>query len=428
MRERQTFPTSLVQRASWKVWRRNRKQPSPSVSSAFRIQGNLRLAPLEECLQALVRRHPALRVHFELEGQQLVQVAEPRSEPVLRTVKLARGTSPDRLLSRLRDEVAKPFDLAKGPLFRVKLFRLGEQEHMLLFMAHHSVSDAQSFAILYRELELLYSQKTGMSPEAGLAPPSGTYGQYEAWYQQQLSNASFLETLNHWRQHLGGHGLPPHLERAPLRPKPSGAFQREAWMDRTLVERLKQVCEEEACTPFMVLMAGYYAYLWKAYDENDFIVEFMVSTRRHTSQATFGRLINTMAIRMKVSAGTSFKSLLTRTRELCWKAYRDRDVPLSFRLPPVFNHLFQINAFPEVSFRLPGLEVSEYNVPLQRVSTLLLEFRLGDPEIQVLMKYPRRLARVAQPERYVHMLAHLLKDTSQRLSTVDSQKGAPGDP
>ena len=55
-----------------------------------------------------------------------------------------------------QEEVHKPFDLAQGPLLRVRLLRLGEQEHLLFVAMHHIISDGWSLGVLAHELAVLY--------------------------------------------------------------------------------------------------------------------------------------------------------------------------------------------------------------------------------------------------------------------------------
>ena len=55
-----------------------------------------------------------------------------------------------------KEEGQRPFDLSRGPLFRICLIRLTRQDHFLLLTLHHIVADGWSMAVLYRELSVLY--------------------------------------------------------------------------------------------------------------------------------------------------------------------------------------------------------------------------------------------------------------------------------
>ena len=69
---------------------------------------------------------------------------------------LPEGQRQAAAAARIREEAQRPFDLARGPLVRARLLRLGEQEHIALVIMHHAVSDGWSIGILIREVSALY--------------------------------------------------------------------------------------------------------------------------------------------------------------------------------------------------------------------------------------------------------------------------------
>ena len=73
------------------------------------------------------------------------RVVDLRALPEPRSARTRRGGS-------RCEEARRPFDLARGPLLRATLLRLGEQEHVLLLTMHHIVSDGWSMGVLVREV------------------------------------------------------------------------------------------------------------------------------------------------------------------------------------------------------------------------------------------------------------------------------------
>src|SRR5205823_2039629 len=59
-------------------------------------------------------------------------------------------------LRRSGEESWRPFDLARGPLLRLRLYRLGAEEHLLAVTTHHIVSDGWSVGVMVREVGALY--------------------------------------------------------------------------------------------------------------------------------------------------------------------------------------------------------------------------------------------------------------------------------
>ncbi len=385
------------------------------MAAAFRIAGALDVAALQRSIDALAARHTALRVHFEIEHGALVQVAGA-VDAQIRIVELGSATE-DEIGARLLAEVDQPFDLGRGPPFRVVLVRRGPVEHVLLIVVDHLVSDAASLAILFRELEALYAHH--VDPSAGLDLPAvpDTYGRSEAREQAQLSNPSFLEALNAQRRLLAGRRLPPHLEDAPDHPpRWTRGVERHARMGREGAERVRRACVELDCTPFMAFVAAYWVFLWKTLEQADFAFEFPISTRRRDDAALVARLLNMTAVRIKLSPRARVADLLSRVKGVLWQAYRDRDVP-AFKRPPPFWHLFQINAFPELTFRLPELEVTEYSFQPRCAAPLLLELRLSEGDIGVWMRCPPE-RDLAHPQRYIDVLSRLFVDPTRRLNAL----------
>src|SRR5215208_8083532 len=99
------------------------------------------------------------------------------------------------------EEKRRPFDLDRGPLFRARLLRLGEEEHVLLISMHHIVSDGWSMGVFWRELGALYGAFSGgeVSPLAELPIQ---YADYALWQRQWLTGEVLDKQLGYWRRRL----------------------------------------------------------------------------------------------------------------------------------------------------------------------------------------------------------------------------------
>ena len=74
--------------------------------------------------------------------------------------------SPPEQESFLNGLVQQPFDLAVGPLARADLVRHGPDDHRLLLVVHHLVTDGWSMEILQRDLWAAYTARvTGRAPD-----------------------------------------------------------------------------------------------------------------------------------------------------------------------------------------------------------------------------------------------------------------------
>jgi NRPS condensation-like uncharacterized protein len=152
------YPLSYGQRALWFVHQLDRSSSAYNVHIAFRIHSPLDVDALRAAFQAIVDRHAPLRSTFaEREGVPFQRAAE-RMETAF-SIHDARDFDAAALHRRLLEEVHRPFDLERGPVFRVALFRT-QHAHELIVTAHHLVIDLWSTIVILEELAALYSGTT----------------------------------------------------------------------------------------------------------------------------------------------------------------------------------------------------------------------------------------------------------------------------
>src|SRR6185369_6699318 len=111
----------------------------------------LEVAALARALSEIMRRHEVLRTTFAVVEELPVQVIGPAAElrlAVTELSELAAAEQEQAVAQLARASAQIRFDLAVGPLLRVQLLRLGEQEHVLLATMHHIVSDGWSMGLL----------------------------------------------------------------------------------------------------------------------------------------------------------------------------------------------------------------------------------------------------------------------------------------
>src|SRR4029434_8431829 len=201
------LPLSLAQERLWFL-----EQLAPLGSAyngvmALELEGALDRAALERSFAELVRRHESLRTRIETTSDgQGRQVIDPVGGFRLRVVDLSSWPEAGRRTEALRQaevEAARPFDLSRE-LFRVCLFRLSAEEHILLVMLHHIISDVLSLlGILRRELSVLYAayQEGRTSP---LPELEAQYADYALWQREWLQGEILERQVAYWREQLRG--------------------------------------------------------------------------------------------------------------------------------------------------------------------------------------------------------------------------------
>src|SRR4051794_18364958 len=141
------LPLSFAQQRLWFLDQLEPGNPFYNIPTAVRLTGDPSLPALTQALTEIVRRHEALRTTFLTVDGSAVQVISPERVMPLPVTDLAHLPTAkcEAEARRLAEaEAMRPFDLAKGPLMRAGLIRLGAQDHLILLTLHHIVSDGWS--------------------------------------------------------------------------------------------------------------------------------------------------------------------------------------------------------------------------------------------------------------------------------------------
>src|SRR5918998_1120577 len=180
------FPASYAQQRLWFLDQLVPGNAFYNVPATLRLTTPLDVEALRQSLGEIVRRHETLRTTFAVVDGQPMQVIAPQLEVELPVTDLRHlpGAERSREATRLAaQEAQRPFDLARGPLLRAGLLRLGEADHLLLLTVHHIVADGWSMGILFRELAALYTAVAAGRPSPLPELPI-QYADYAYWRQQ----------------------------------------------------------------------------------------------------------------------------------------------------------------------------------------------------------------------------------------------------
>ncbi|MEU1288912.1 amino acid adenylation domain-containing protein [Kitasatospora sp. NPDC005856] len=301
-----------------------------TLAPARRLRGPLDRSALDAALAALVARHEGLRMTFPVteDGRAEVLVAEP-GPFAAGFVDASDDPDPDR---RAADEiaqlVARPFDLAAGPLLRALLVRLAEEDHVLALVMHHIVGDGWSIDILNRELDVLYARYTDCA-DRELPPLPVQFGDYARWQRDRLDSGALAASRDYWRTELAD---VPALELPADRPRPplltfDGAAVELHWSPE-LARAVAECARAHGASTYMVLMAGLQVLLGRHTGQRDFAIGSAVAGRLHRElEAVVGAFVNMLPIRARLEEGLTFGELVARVRETTLNAYTHQEVP-----------------------------------------------------------------------------------------------------
>lgn len=427
------IPLSCPQERMWFLQQLDPEQTSYNFTWALRLRGALDVAALGRTLVALVRRHDALRTVFRVEGDRPVQAVQ--AEPMLAfSVDAPVASPPDAreewALHAAADEARRPFDLARGPLVRARLLPFAPDDHVLLLMMHHIVTDGWSMGILAAELGVLYEASRSGRP-APLAELPCSYADFAAWQRRRLAAGELDAQLAAWEQRLAGARLVLDLPLDHPRParRTNAGAQAPVRLTRELSEQVKDFARGAGATPFMVLMAAFVALLHRYTGQDDLVVGTPAANRTTTeSEAIVGCFINTLPLRIRVDGRPGFRELVGRVGEAARGAYAHQELPFERLVEalvptrdlgraPIVQALFVLQNAPMGRLELDGLSIERIEVPAVAAKLdLTLELStIGDVFVGRLV-HATELLDVATGER---MARHLVRLLSAALAEPD---------
>ncbi|RYZ34123.1 MAG: amino acid adenylation domain-containing protein, partial [Myxococcaceae bacterium] len=279
-------PLSFAQQRLWLLDQLQPGSTSYNLPATVRLTGALDIGALQRTFQELVRRHESLRTTFRVRDGQPVQHIDSTRELSWEVVTIDAEDASQReadMRRRVELEARRPFDLVRDSLLRVTLLRLSDQEHVLVLVMHHIVSDGWSTGVLVREVQALYTAFSQGRPSP-LPELAVQYADYAAWQRGWLQGDVLESQLSWWRTQLVG--APHALELPTDRPRAGvqtfrGAHRSAQW-PKEVGEQLKSLARQEGATPFMVLLAAWQVLLARYSGQDDISVGTPIAGRNRT--------------------------------------------------------------------------------------------------------------------------------------------------
>ncbi|MFD4668658.1 non-ribosomal peptide synthase/polyketide synthase [Lentzea sp. NPDC058450] len=407
------LPLSFAQQRLWFLDELEPGGVEYLTPSILRLRGPLDVNALRSALTALVARHESLRTTFDTVDGRGVQVVHPPYEvdlPVL-------DVTDEQLRKVLTRETSTPFDLGRGPLLRVLLARLGEDDHVLSLVLHHIVTDGWSNGLLLAELGACYeAARSGTSASLPALPVQ--YADFALWQRETSTEEALEPHLAHWRHALDG--LRP-LELPTDRPRPAVRAKQGALVHfqvpAEVTRRLKALTRSHDGTLFMALVAACQVLFARWSGQRDVAVGTAVSGRdRPELEGLVGFFVNTVVLRSDVDPHHGFGDLLDQVRETVLDAFAHQDVPFERvvdaahpeRDPsrtPLFQAMVVLQNTPDDGLNLPGLHVEELPPPSVAAGfDVSFQFQEVDDHLEAVLTYDTALFDTATAER---MVAHV---------------------
>jgi surfactin synthase thioesterase subunit len=327
------MPCSTSQKRFWMLEQMSPGNTALNIPIALKLSGPLDVEILEQALNAIVGRHEILRTHFALIDEEPRQVISPHV--TFRLNRIDAGDLPvEQHAARIRQamdaEAQQPLDLRHAPLLRATLLQLAPQESVLMFTAHHIISDGWSSGVLVRELGLFYDALRRDRP-AELPPLAVQFADYALWQEEWLKTPEFQKQLDYWREAFGEGDL-------PVLDFPTD-FQRQAGqgteailegllLPQPLSEALKRFCLEEGVTLFMLFFNAYFILLHRYTGQARLMIGTTAANRNKPElEALIGLFANILILNSEVPGDMPFREFLVRRRDQSLAGFANHEAP-----------------------------------------------------------------------------------------------------
>ena len=381
---------------------------------------------LNECFEALIQRHSALRTYFELKDNKVHQRIVSKVQ-----FKITEVTQEEKSMEEIINNFIEPFDLSKAPLLRVSLVSM-KSEFLLLFDMHHIISDGLSLSILTNELCKLYNGEA--LPELQV-----NYTDYAKWEQDRLENGTLADSKNYWiNQFKGGItilDLPTNYQRPSVQSFEGAKVYKT--IPSNISNKLQDLAKRLGVSNYMLLLSTYYILLFKYSGQEDIVVGTPVVGRNKEELLNIlGMFVNYLPLNNHLDSSMSFMDFLNNIKTNCISSFNHQSYPFDDLIAnlniqrdisrnPLFDTMFiyQNNGFAPVHF---GEIKGTYYVPDTKISKLDLSLEvipLESEELKLNFEYCTKLFNENFIEgfsnHYINILNTILDNPEIAISDIE---------
>ena len=323
------MPLSYAQQRLWFLQQLEPWSAAYNIAFGVRMYGDLHRQALHSSLTQIIDRHEVLHTVFPAhDGKPVQKVTAVALE--IRETDLSGLPAEDRESQAeelARHDAGQPFDLANGPLLRLRLVRMAEQEHLLIVCMHHIVSDGWSSGIMLDEFTKIY-EAHAQSVKPDLPELEFQYGDFAIWQRKWLQGEILEKQLAYWRKQLAG-SQPlklPADHKIVTGTRGRGSFNFE--LGSELTSRLKQMSQREGVTLFMGLLAVFKLVMGAYAGQDDVVIGTDIANRNYREiEGLIGFFVNQLVLRTNLGGNPGFRELLWRVRDMSFEAFRYQDAP-----------------------------------------------------------------------------------------------------
>ncbi|MER6525846.1 condensation domain-containing protein [Streptomyces sp. NPDC001508] len=320
-------PAGIAQGRFWTLEHTDPDQASLHLSGLLRFVGTgWQPERIAANIVRLIEEQPSLRTVFEETDGELWQLVLPTMAPPFQVVQLRAPSdaSEERMAEavetarRLADE---PFDLRRGPLFRVAMLVVDPDEFFLLVTLHHLISDGYSISLV------------GHAAMLGTSGPlQYTYLDHAERQRATLAAGGYAKEVEHWRELL--RDAPPVTTFPPARPRPA-TWRPEGTVltdrvDPEVTRRVHALAARSRRSPGAIMVACYLIVLAGWSGQRDVVTATVTLGRSAPgSDKAIGVFRNFAPLRWSGAGEGRFTDVLEHAQRALYDAADNSEMPIA---------------------------------------------------------------------------------------------------
>jgi len=332
--DQQRGPQSTMQARVFQLCELDPSRNSYNMPSAHRLCGPLNRARLEAALRAFVAQQPVLRTRLARGPEGLRQDVQAEVPVFLPDAIDLRALPPAQrevaLMQRIDALIDTPIPMDRAPLWRLALFQLGAEEHVLFLMTHHAIWDGWSFDVFYQAMAA-----TCAEPAQALPALPVSYVDYARWQHDWLRSPAYARQLEYWRERLRSRRyLPLPTDHARSSGMSGAGMSLMHELPKSYMAALQQRARAWDATPYMLLLAAFAAALQRASGLSELLIGTPVRGRNHPElESLAGYFVNLLALPIEVDGDGDLRGLVAALKPRVIEAFAHADVQLEDLMP-----------------------------------------------------------------------------------------------
>ncbi len=321
------YPLSYGQKALYFLYLNSPESHAYNVAFTVRILSHLNVDALRRSFQKLINKEPSLRTNYKIIDGKPVQEIRGYKDIFFEIIDVSE-LDEESLMNKVKAANQIPFELDNGDVFRIYLFRINEDNYIMLMSMHHIASDGWSMGIIFQEIKGLYeAESEGKSTP--LQSSEYKYSDYILRQEKFIHSEDGENQWKYWKEELSGE-LP--VLNLPCKPRPAvQTFNGKVEyfnLEKDLVEGLKKLSQTEGTTLFVTLLTAYQIFLSRYSAQDDIIVGTPTAGRNQSEfERVIGYFINPVAIRTCFEKDQTFSHFLKTVKKKVLGAIANQEFP-----------------------------------------------------------------------------------------------------